>query len=155
MTQTKNVLIVEDEEILAQNLQTHLRRCGWNARIASTGKSAVHAAIEFRPELILLDYHLPDMNGFEVLDAIDAAHHCSCVLMTGHPTDTVLAGARRHGIGHILSKPFALAELQGLLLAATAEFRSNRVDKGRRSGRFDFGGVPPSPLLLGNFPNPA
>src|SRR6185295_2177998 len=53
MTQTRNVLIVEDEEVLAENLQTHLQRCGWNVRIAPTGKLAVIAARDFRPALIL------------------------------------------------------------------------------------------------------
>ena len=148
MTQTRNVLIVEDEEILAENLQTHLQRCGWNARIAPTGKSAVIAAREFRPELILLDYHLPDMNGFQVLDDVRAAHHrCGCVLMTGHPTDTVLADAQRHGIGHILPKPFALAGLHSLLLATAADFHSKPNENRWRASRLDFGGFTPSPSL--------
>jgi len=145
VTQTRNVLIVEDEEILAENLQTHLHRCGWNARIAPTGKSAVIAAREFRPALILLDYHLPDMNGFQVLDAIDAAHPFGCVLMTGHPTDTVLADAQRHGIGHVLPKPFALAGLHSLLLATAAELHSKPNENWRRASRLDFGGFTPSP----------
>ena len=119
------VLIIEDEQIFAENLQTHFERCGWDARIACNGKLAVIAADEFLPELILLDFHLPDMNGFEVLDAIRAGNHCcGCVLMTGHPTDTVLADAQRHGIGRILCKPFPLSTLEGHLLAAAAEFSS-------------------------------
>ena len=96
MAQGKKVLIIEDEQIFAENLQTHFERCGWDARIACNGKLAVIAANEFLPELILLDFHLPDMNGFEVLDAIRAGNHCcGCVLMTGHPTDTVLAEAQQ------------------------------------------------------------
>jgi len=152
VTRTRNVLIVEDEEILAENLQTHLHRCGWKARIAPTGNSAVIAASEFRPALILLDYHLPGMNGFQVLDAIGAAHPCGCVLMTGHPTDTVLAEAQRHGIGHILSKPFPLAGLHSLLLAAAADFHSKPNENRRRPSRLDFGGYALSPLL-GSFAN--
>ena len=122
MERAKKVLIVEDEEIFAENLQTHFHRSGWHARIATTGKSAVAAANEFRPELILLDYHLPDMDGFQALDAIRGADHCcGCVLMTGHPTDFVLAGAKRHAIGRILCKPFSMAELHNQLLATAAE----------------------------------
>jgi len=152
MTQTRNVLIVEDEEVLAENLQTHLQRCGWNVRIAPTGKLAVIAARDFRPALILLDYQLPDMNGFQVLNAIGAAsHRCGCVLMTGHSMHLVLADAERHGIGHILSKPFALAGLHSLLLATAAEFRSKPIEYGPLPSR-DFGGFPLP--LFGTFANP-
>jgi len=154
VAQTRNVLIVEGQEILAENLQTHLHRCGWNARIAPTGKSAVIAAREFRPALMLLEYQLPDMKGFEVLNAIGAApHRCGCVLMTGYPTDMVLADAQRHGIGHILSKPFALAGLHGVLLATAADFHYKPNENRRGASRLDFGGFTPSPSLLGNFAN--
>ncbi len=118
MSEARKVLIIEDEAVLAENLQTHFERCGWYARVACSGKKAVMAADEFQPELILLDYHLPDMNGFEVLEAIRAANHCcGCVLMTGHPTDTVLlqADADRHSIERILWKPFPLAGLTQFL----------------------------------------
>jgi len=68
MAQARKVLIVEDEEIFAENLQTYFHRCGWDARIACNGNAAVIAAGEFRPELILFDYYLPDMNGFQAMD---------------------------------------------------------------------------------------
>lgn len=123
MGQAMKILIVEDEAILAENLLTHFQRCGWEARIACTGQMAVLAADDFMPEVILLDYHLPDMNGFQALDAMRAARQCcGCVLMTGHPTDMVMADARRHGIGRILSKPFSLADLETQLLAAADEY---------------------------------
>ena len=123
--QGKKVLIIDDEEILAANLQTHFLRCGWDARVACNGKLAVIAADEFLPEVILLDYHLPDMNGLQVLDAIRAANHCcGCVLMTGHPSDMVVADARRHGVGRILCKPFPLAGLESQLTAAAADLPS-------------------------------
>jgi CheY-like chemotaxis protein len=142
--QSKKVLIVEDEEILAENLQAHFHRSGWDARIANTGEAAVIAAGEFRPGMILLDYHLPDMNGFEALAAIRAVHCCSCALMTGHPADTVLAEAQRHGIERILAKPFSLAGLEGQLWATAAEFCSKCSANGRRPSREDCGGFAPA-----------
>src|SRR6185369_3471624 len=91
---SKKVLIVEDEAVLAKNLLHHFRRCGWDARIAGTGELAIKTACQYRAELILFDYHLPDMNGFQALEAIRAGHCCTAVLMTARPEDrTVLADA--------------------------------------------------------------
>jgi CheY-like chemotaxis protein len=144
MAQSRKVLIIEDEEIFAENLQAHFHRCGWDARIACNGKLAVIAASEFRPELILMDYNLPDMNGFEALEAIRVDHCCSCVLMTGHPADTVLDGAQKHGIARILAKPFPLAGLQSLLLAAAGEFCAKCFENGRRPTRDGCSGFAPA-----------
>lgn len=124
MGQPMRMLIVEDEDILAVNLMTYIQRFGWDVRIASTGLQALAAADDFRPELLLLDYLLPDMTGFQILDAIHTHfYRCDCVLMTAHPTDTVLADAEQRGINCILHKPFRLNELDVHLSAATAKLR--------------------------------
>src|SRR5512140_261513 len=112
MSESRKILIVEDEEILARNLQTYFRRLGWEARIAGTAERAVTEAGQFRPELILFDYSMPDMNGFEILDVIRTQHCCTSILMTGHPEDLVLEDARRYCVAHILPKPFPMAELR-------------------------------------------
>ena len=115
----RKVLIVDDEEVLASNLQTYFRRCGWDARVACNGTVAVRTAGEFLPEVILLDFQLPDMNGLKVLEIIRATHDCrGCVLMTAHPPEDVAEDAKRHGISCILNKPFPLAGLESEVLAA-------------------------------------
>lgn len=151
-TKTK-VLIIDDEEILAKNLQLHFQRSGWEARVAGTGEAAVAAAAEFEPGAILIDYNLPDMKGFEALEAIRATHCCSAVLMTGHPPDEVKAGALRLRIGRTMSKPFPMAGLKTELAAAAAEFCATCVANGKPS-RSGCGGFPSpeDPSLLGKPP---
>lgn len=122
MLNNTKVLIVEDEETLAENIMSHLQRCGGNARIAFTGKEAIATAREFAPHIVLLDYKLPDMDGFEILDTIRADDPaCPCVLMTGHPIETLSADARQRGIDHVLAKPFALAEVESRLAEMVGE----------------------------------
>jgi DNA-binding response OmpR family regulator len=126
------ILIVEDEEIFADNLSSYCSRSGWDSVVAGTGRLAVAVATDFLPELILLDYRLPDMDGFEILAAIRAGrHHCGCILMTGHPADMVWAGAERHGIACILYKPFSLVDLEAALLVTGSEFSAASSGAGR------------------------
>jgi DNA-binding response OmpR family regulator len=105
------VLVVEDEQLLAQNLQDYLQAQGLEVRIAHEGAKAIGEAAVFAPDVMVFDYRLPDMEGFDVLDAVRQNRKCHFVLITGHPTAEVCERARQLGVSHILFKPFPLAEL--------------------------------------------
>lgn len=112
MATNRRVLIVEDEDILASNLQAYLERARCEALVAPDGVSAINALDAFVPDVLVLDYRLPDMTGFQVLDAIRSRYaNANAILMTGQPRNEVQAEAARRGIEHILFKPFPLAEL--------------------------------------------
>jgi len=112
MSASRRVLIVEDEDILAENLQAYLQRASCDARVASDGASAIRTLDGFSPDVLVLDYRLPDMSGFQVLDAIRMrGATANAILMTGQPRNEVYDEAARRGIEHILFKPFPLAEL--------------------------------------------
>lgn len=105
------VLVVEDEQLLAQNLQNYLQAQGLEVQIAHEGAKAIGVAEGFAPHVMVFDYRLPDMEGFDVLDAVRQDRNCHFVLITGHPTTEVCDRARALGVSHILFKPFPLAEL--------------------------------------------
>jgi len=105
------VLVVEDEQLLAENLQGYLQAQELEVRIAHNGETAIGEAERFSPDVMVFDYRLPDMEGFEVLDAVRQNRKCHFVLITGHPTAEVCERARQLGVSHILFKPFPLAEL--------------------------------------------
>ena len=108
-----SVLIVEDEHLLGNNLQEYLRRRGWQAQLARSGEGALETFERMRPCLLLMDYELPGMDGFQTLGAIRARHQCcGCILMTAHTGEIVVTQARQHRINHVLYKPFALAEME-------------------------------------------
>jgi CheY-like chemotaxis protein len=154
--QFKKILIVDDEEVHAENLQAYFQRCGWDVRIGGTGKAAVIAATEFRPGMILLDDDLPDMTGFEALEAIRVAHCCSCILMSGDPVHTVLARANQLGMAHILVKPFSMAELESQMWTRASAFCIRCFESRQRPSLSDCGDFlpPTNPTGLGNPHNP-
>ena len=119
MTRPTKILIVEDEYILAENLRRYLAHHDWDAAVAGCGRDAVVANAKFAPDIVLLDYRLPDMDGFQALREMRAQRRGGrCVLMTAHPAETVDAGARQLQIRRVIHKPFSLADMQAELRAA-------------------------------------
>ena len=113
-----SVLIVEDEHLLGNNLQEYLRRRGWQAALARCGEDAVACFEAVRPCIVLMDYELPGMDGFQTLGAIRARNSCcGCILMTAHTGEIVVKQARAHQITQVLYKPFPLSEMEQWLLA--------------------------------------
>ncbi len=68
--QAKKVLLVEDDDSLANVYQTRLQAEGFNVKRVPNGEDALASAMEFRPDLILLDVMMPKVNGFDVLDIL-------------------------------------------------------------------------------------
>ncbi len=70
MNPPKKILLVEDDDGLANVYKTRLETEGFNVRRVPNGEDALAAAIEFRPDLIVLDIMMPKVSGFDVLDIL-------------------------------------------------------------------------------------
>lgn len=70
MEQKKKILLVEDDSALAMVYKTRLEIEGFDLRHVSNGEEALTNAIEYKPDLILLDVMMPKINGFDVLDIL-------------------------------------------------------------------------------------
>lgn len=69
-THPKKILLVEDDDSLASVYQTRLEAEGFNIRRVPNGEDALAAALEYKPDLILLDVMMPKVSGFDVLDIL-------------------------------------------------------------------------------------
>ncbi|MBF8745181.1 MULTISPECIES: response regulator [Pseudomonas putida group] len=105
------VLVVDDEQTLAQNLQAYLQAQGLEVDVAHEGASGISLAETLAPDVIVLDYRLPDMEGFQVLETVRRSRQCHFVLITAHPTAEVRERAAELGVSHVLFKPFPMVEL--------------------------------------------
>lgn len=105
-------LVVDDEAVLADLLTMALRYEGWEVRTAEVGHKAIPLAREFRPDVIVLDVMLPDIDGLEVLRRLRADGFDGPVLFLT-ARDSVrdrVAGLTASGDDYV-TKPFSLEEL--------------------------------------------
>jgi len=118
------VLVVDDEQSLTELLRMALRYEGWDVRTASDGLSAVRIAREFRPDAIVLDIMLPDIDGLEVLQRVraDGTETPVLFLTAKDSLDDRIAGLTAGGDDYV-TKPFSLEEvvarLRGLIRRST------------------------------------
>ena len=133
------ILIVEDEELLAENLRAYLLKRMADVRVAGSGEAAIECAREFRPDLIMLDYGLPGIDGLETFARVKGFQwRCGCLLMTANPVERVRMAAQAAGISQILEKPFSLSEIdapvmQQLIAPAYRAGTERRLSKTRRA----------------------
>jgi two-component system OmpR family response regulator len=106
------VLVVDDEETLAELLSMALRYEGWDVRTAATGTAAVREAREFRPDAVVLDMMLPDIDGLEVLRRLRADRLDVPVLFltARDAVEDRVAGLTAGGDDYV-TKPFSLEEV--------------------------------------------
>ncbi len=108
----ERILVVEDEGDIADLLATGLRFVGFEVGVARSGAEALAAAAAFRPQLILLDVMLPDINGFELCRQLRREHdHAGVVFLTArNRTEDAVAGLMI-GADDYVNKPFSLDEV--------------------------------------------
>ncbi|MFI8204434.1 response regulator transcription factor [Streptomyces sp. NPDC085937] len=122
------VLVVDDEQSITELLSMALRYEGWQIRSATDGQGAVRAAREFRPDVVVLDLMLPDMDGLAVLGRL--RHELPDVpvlfLTAKEAVEDRIAGLTAGGDDYV-TKPFGLEEvvarLRGLIRRSGASDR--------------------------------
>lgn len=126
MPSPANILVVDDESALSDLIAFHLQRAGYQVRTAANGWEAIDAVKQSRPDLMLLDLMLPDLDGFgvcEILrrDPLTATIPIIIVSAWASP-DSRLLGLELGALDY-LTKPFSprdLVERVNRLLAARA-----------------------------------
>ena len=140
------VLVVEDEEAIAEGLVLNLRRKGHTVELAPDGAAALRRAREDDRELILLDVRLPEVDGFEVCRRLRDEGDLTPILMltARDQPDDVVYGLKLGADGYVV-KPFDLAEL----LARVESLLRRQAWGERRSPAASAGDGEPTRLVLG------
>ena len=108
------ILIVDDAGPVVVLCVNVLQALGYAVKGANRGETAVELLRKERFDLMVLDYKMPGMTGFEVYQQAKALYpDIAVVLVTGHGTPEVVTEANRMGFDGILLKPFTSDELRG------------------------------------------
>lgn len=118
------VLIIEDELTLGRNMMTYLNRHGYEVRLVETGEQGLQQLDEFKPDVVLMDYHLPGTNGLDVLTQVRKTDsHIKLIMITGHGSVQIAVDAMKAGAYDYLTKPVVLSQLKLLLDRAVGQER--------------------------------
>ena len=108
----ERILLVEDDARIGSTLLRALESSGYEARWSADGLTAITAAAEFLPDLVLLDLGLPDIDGLDVCRRIHAADPSVVIVMlTARDEELDVVVGLDAGAVDYISKPFKLAEL--------------------------------------------
>ncbi len=111
LDKVRRVLVVDDEQLVRWSLLQRLQEIGCDVREAATGKEAM-TEFERGVDLVLLDYRLPDVEGYDLLGRMLAIEpDVPIIILTAHSSVERAVTAMRAGAYHYLAKPFDLAEV--------------------------------------------
>jgi two-component system response regulator MprA len=111
------VLVVEDDNEIAQVLQRSLRLDGYDVRIAGDGEAALDQAAAYHPDLVILDLGLPKLDGIEVARRLRAADDVPILMLTARDAVESRVEGLDSGADDYLVKPFERQELLARLRA--------------------------------------
>jgi len=105
------VLVVDDEKAIQRFLKNALSSAEFSVHLAGSGKEALAAAVAIRPDLIILDLGLPDMDGVEVLRRLREWTQVPIIILSVRDREDEKVSALDSGADDYVTKPFGIGEL--------------------------------------------
>jgi DNA-binding response OmpR family regulator len=113
----RHVLVIEDDKDIALGLRIVLERGGFAATLAADGRDGLRMFHSSRPDLVILDVGLPEMDGWTVLERIRDLSDVPVLMLTAHGQESDKVRGLHGGADDYLTKPFGNDELTARALA--------------------------------------
>ncbi|HET9589922.1 MAG TPA: response regulator transcription factor [Anaerolineales bacterium] len=127
----ETVLIVEDEPALRDTLLYNLKKDGFNVEAVGDGRAALESARRLKPDLIVLDIMLPELDGFEVARILRKEMITPILMLTARDDEIDRVVGLEMGADDYLTKPFSMRELMARVKAQLRRARLVREEIGR------------------------
>ena len=131
----KRILVVDDERQITRMLRASLQSSGYEVLTAVNGVEALEKYQSGRPDLIITDLAMPEMNGLELTQAVRRLDQTPIIVLSVRNTDTMKVQALDEGADDYLTKPFSMPELLARIRAqlrrtVTQESQPTRIEVG-------------------------
>ncbi len=123
------ILLVEDEPKVCDLIKAYLVKDGDDVVIASDGRTAIEKAQSYKPDLILLDLNLPELDGLEVCRIIRKQSNVPIIMLTARDEEVDKVVGLEIGADDYVTKPFSPRELAARVSAVLRRYREG-VKKG-------------------------
>lgn len=118
------ILIVEDDNHIKNLISTTLKVNKYNYLIATSGNEAIMLAVSHKPDIILLDLGLPDMDGLEIIKNVRKWSNMPIIVISARSEDKDKIDALDLGADDYITKPFSVEELLARIRVATRRLNS-------------------------------
>lgn len=133
------ILIVEDQEDLAEGLEINFKKEGFAVSKTGTGESAINIAIKENPDLIILDIMLPGISGLDVCrDLRKKSVDVPIIMLTAKADEIDRVVGLEVGADDYITKPFGIREL---VARVNAQLRRRRPQQAQDLSRYRFGQI--------------
>ena len=119
------ILIVDDEPQITRVLRTALSTQGHSLRITANGVEGMQAVHEWKPDLVITDVSMPEMNGVELCREIRTVSQAPIIVLSVRNQDAVKIEALDAGADDYVTKPFSIQELQARVRAQLRRGNAN------------------------------
>ena len=135
------ILVVEDDAAVGNLIATTLETQNYQYHRAKTGTGAVLDALSYRPDVMLLDLGLPDMDGVDIIKKIRSWSNMPIIVVSARSEDSDKVHALDAGADDYLTKPFSVDELLARLRVALRRVRYDSEKTSQEASVYENGGL--------------
>ena len=132
---TEKILVVEDEPALRDTLSYNLKKDGFTVEAVGDGRTAVESARQLKPDLIILDIMLPELDGLEVARIIRKEMNTPILMLTARDDEIDRVVGLEVGADDYLTKPFSMRELMARVKAQLRRTRLLKDELGNQGSK--------------------
>jgi two-component system, OmpR family, KDP operon response regulator KdpE len=127
----ERVLVIEDDPAYARVVRLTLEASGYRVAHASSGQAGLTLVTEFRPNLLILDVMLPDMDGLEVCRRVREQSELPIIMLTARGSEQHKVQGLLTGADDYVTKPFSAAELLARIVSVLRRARLREAPQGQ------------------------